>query len=100
MLTLSDVDVSPDLRDARLFVTHLGRDLPHEEVLRRLHPHLGELRMLVGRNLRLRYTPRLSFRFDESVEQGSRIDALLHESAAADEPSQGEPGRAEADEDR
>ena len=100
MLTLSDVDVSPDLRDARLFVTHLGRDLSHEEVLRRLHPHLGELRMLVGRNLRLRYTPRLSFRFDESVEQGARIDALLQESGAADEQSRDEPGRPGADGDR
>jgi ribosome-binding factor A len=81
MLTLSDVDVSPDLRDARLYVTHIGRDLSHEEVLKRLQPHLGELRSQLGRNMRLRHTPRLSFHFDESVEEGARIDALLQHSA-------------------
>lgn len=96
MLTLSDVDVSPDLRDARLFVTHLGGEVAHEEVLRRLHPHLGELRALLGRAVRLRYTPRLSFRFDESVEQGARIDALLHESGADHDPARDRP---ETDED-
>jgi ribosome-binding factor A len=77
MLTLSDVDMSPDLRDARLYVTHIGRDLSHAEVLARLSRHVGELRTMIARNMRLRYTPRVSFRFDESVEQGARIDALL-----------------------
>ncbi len=92
MLTLSAVDVSPDLRDARLFVTHLGGEVSHEEVLRRLHPHLGELRGLLGRAMRLRHTPRLSFRFDESVERGARIDSLLHESGATGESAGDRPG--------
>ncbi|MCC6716077.1 MAG: 30S ribosome-binding factor RbfA [Gammaproteobacteria bacterium] len=92
MLTLSEVDVSPDLRDARLYVTHLGGEISHDEVLRRLHPHLGELRALLGRAVRLRYTPRLSFRFDESVERGARIDSLLHESGATGESAGDRPG--------
>jgi ribosome-binding factor A len=79
MLTLSDVDLSPDLKDARLYVTHIGRDLTHAEVLARLEPHVGELRTIIARNMRLRYTPKVSFRFDESVETGARIDALLQE---------------------
>jgi ribosome-binding factor A len=95
LLTLSGVDVSADLREARLYVTHIGRDLSHEAVLARLQPHLGELRTLVGRNLRLRYTPRLSFRFDESVEQGVRIDALL-----ADVQRGSETGADDSDERR
>lgn len=92
MLTLSEVDVSPDLRDARLYVTHLGGEISHDEVLRRLHPHLGELRALLGRAVRLRYTPRLSFRFDESVERGARIDSLLHESGTPGESAGDRPG--------
>lgn len=79
MLTLSEVDMSPDLKDARLYVTHIGRDLSHAEVLARLDSHVGELRTIIARNMRLRYTPKVSFRFDESVETGARIDALLQE---------------------
>jgi len=79
MVTLSSVDVSPDLRECKLYVTQLGPSVTHEAVVIKLQPYVRELRARIGKNLRLRYLPRLSFRFDESIEQGARIDALLSE---------------------
>ncbi|MGQ0657649.1 MAG: 30S ribosome-binding factor RbfA [Chromatiales bacterium] len=83
MVTLSAVEVSPDLRAARLYVTQLGPSLSHGLVVEKLRPHLSALRTCIARKVRLRYIPQLSLRFDESLEQGARIDALLSEIGAA-----------------
>ncbi len=77
LVTLSAVDISPDLREARLYVTQLGPAFTHAAVLERLQRHMGALRARVARELRLRHVPRLSLRFDESLEKGARIDALI-----------------------
>ena len=83
IVTLSDVSVSPDLRSATIYITQMGPAVSHKEVLAKLRPQLPELRTIVARNIRLRYTPHLSIRFDESVERGARIDELLRDDREA-----------------
>ena len=88
LLTVTAVDVSPDLRNAQVFVTQLGADVSHREVIAILEQLQTSLRRHLARNLRMRTTPALSFRFDESLERGARLSALLGEIKA--EPDQGE----------
>jgi ribosome-binding factor A len=77
MLSLTAVDVSPDLRQARIAVTHLGGVLSGPEVLERLRLEAGALRNQLAHSLSLRTVPRLSFELDDSLVKGARLSALL-----------------------
>lgn len=84
-VTITGVDTSPDLRTARVFYTSLGSDEERAETaaaLRRATPHI---RSRLGAQVRLKYTPALDFRIDDSIETGMRIDALLREIEHDDE---------------
>jgi ribosome-binding factor A len=84
-LTVSEVRISPDLRNATAFVVPLGgamgdqsRDMaPLLAALRRAAPFL---RGRLGRTVKLRNTPALSFQADTSFDEASKIDALLRQS--------------------
>jgi ribosome-binding factor A len=75
MVTITGVNVSPDLRHATVFYAALGR---HDEeipaALRSAAPHL---RAVLGREVRLKYLPRLHFREDPAIEQGARVDEII-----------------------
>lgn len=76
-LTITGVDTSPDLRNAFVFYTVLGTEEEQEataEALKRAAPHIQEL---AGNEIRMKYTPRLTFRVDPSVGEGIKIDQLL-----------------------
>lgn len=88
MLTLTDVDVSPDLRNARVYVSLVGGE-PHAALLEQLQRQAGEMRSHLSRVLRTRVVPRLDFRYDASAERAARMDRLLGEL--------GSPGAAEDD---
>lgn len=78
-LTITGVDTAPDLRNAVVFYTVLGSDEEKKATaaaLDRAAPHLQEV---AGRQVRLKYTPRLSFRVDPSIDEGLKIDQLLRE---------------------
>jgi ribosome-binding factor A len=70
--------MSPDLKNATAFVTPLGDDDPA-----RLIPALGRatpyLRSCLGREIKLRHTPNLSFKADTSFDEAQRIEALLRQ---------------------
>jgi ribosome-binding factor A len=81
-LTVSEVRLSADLRQAVVFVTELGGELAagRLEALQRAAPLLrGE----VTRRLQLKYAPDLAFRADRSFAEAARIEALLSEERAA-----------------
>lgn len=75
-ITVSEVRVSPDLKNATVFVMPLG-GLKQDEILNALIRQAPYLRALVGNNMSLRYVPRLNFTLDKSFENASRIDELL-----------------------
>lgn len=77
LVTVSAVDVSPDLHHAKVFVTVLGAEEGKESVVRALNDNAAALRHELARHVRLRFMPHLHFEFDESVERGARMSSLL-----------------------
>lgn len=78
-LTITGVDTSPDLRNADVFYSVLGTEEEQEatgKALDRAAPHIQEV---AARQIRLKYTPRLTFRVDTSIDEGIKIDRLLKE---------------------
>ena len=89
-VTITGVEVSPDLRQARVYVSVLGDDAEAKSALAGLASATRYFRSLLRASLSLRYIPDLSFKLDTSLEQGLRIDALLdrikEESGETSEP--------------
>lgn len=77
MVTVSDAEVSRDLAVAKIYVTFLAASLPANECVKRLGAHGPELRRELGRRIRIRVLPEIRFLYDDSIERGLRMDALL-----------------------
>ncbi len=84
-VTVTSVEVTPDIRYARIFVSVLGSAEDTKQTLLALNKAKGFVRTELGRRIRLRYTPEVEFRFDESIEHGARIMELLGEVKDADD---------------
>jgi ribosome-binding factor A len=78
-VTVTDVDTSPDLRAARVYVSVLGSEEETTEALRALRHAAGYLKRELGDRLRLRRVPNLDFRLDPSLARGARVMELLRE---------------------
>ncbi len=78
-ITVTNVKVTDDLRQARVFFVRMGENVCSEETIKGLHRAVGFLRRELGKRLQLRYVPEIKFMFDESFEYGDRIDRLLVE---------------------
>lgn len=76
-VTVTGVDVSPDLRHAKVFVSVMGSDAEKTATFEGLASTASHLRARVGRALRLRVAPEIQFREDESVARAARIESLL-----------------------
>jgi len=77
LITLTGVEVSPDLAHAKVFFTTLGDAQSLEDALAGLGHAAGFLRTRLGRRLRLRVTPELHFHYDASIERGVRLSQLI-----------------------
>lgn len=76
MVTITSVDVSPDLSHAKVYFTMLGKE--HlEETTRGLQRAAGFLRTQLAHRMKMYTTPELRFVYDESVERGDRISQLI-----------------------
>ena len=89
-VTVSGVDLSPDMRHARVLVTP-GRETDGDASVDALNRAAGFLRSRLGRRVRMRRVPRLVFEHDRTLEHALRIDALIDGAAAAPRPAAGEP---------
>ncbi|GGD67989.1 30S ribosome-binding factor RbfA [Paenibacillus nasutitermitis] len=76
-ITVTGVEVTGDLSQARVYLSVLGNDEQKEETLKALARGTGFLRSELGKRIRFRHTPELIFKFDQSIEYGSRIESLL-----------------------
>jgi ribosome-binding factor A len=76
-VTVTGVEVTQDLRHARVFVSVMGTDAERAATFQGLESLAGHLRPLVARRLRLRFAPELEFKADPTVERASRIETLL-----------------------
>lgn len=79
MLTITDVEVSRDLRTAKVFYTVSGDDNARREAQRGLESAVGFIRSAVAHNLTIRRMPELTFVFDTSLDYGQKIDRILEE---------------------
>lgn len=84
---ITDVDVTGDLRIANVYYVVIDRESPEpdEAVRNALSRTSGFLRSRLGDRLRMKHTPELRFEYDESIERGRRIEALLEEVGAGEE---------------
>lgn len=78
-ITITRVDVTPDLQQARVYYTTLGDDKARRDTRRALERASPFLRRQLGRRLRLRRIPELQFFYDESIERHDRIERILQD---------------------
>lgn len=77
--TVTEVEVTPDLRRARVLVSVLVSPQEKQETFEALVRATGYIRRLIGARIRLRHTPELSFAYDDSIEHGDKMMRLLDE---------------------
>lgn len=96
MVTISDVEVSRDLAYAKVFVTFLciGEQTP-ESCLAALREHEVQIRMMLGKQIRLRLTPEIRFYYDNTLVEGMRMSNLVTEVINSDKRRKHEASRDE-----
>lgn len=77
MITISEVDVSRDLANAKIYFSCLDATTDRRPLVDELNGMAGHFRHELGRRLRMRMVPRLHFEFDQSIEHGSRLSTLI-----------------------
>ncbi|MBF0218464.1 MAG: 30S ribosome-binding factor RbfA [Gammaproteobacteria bacterium] len=84
LLTISDIEVSRDLAYARVYVSHLDPAHDMAAAVKALNHAAGFLRREIAHRMSLRIAPQIKFYFDETLDRGNRISALIHQAVAAD----------------
>ena len=80
-VTVTGVDTSPDLHHATVYVSVLGSEKQRDKTLAGLAAAHGVLQSAVARELKLKWTPQLTFEYDPSVERGVRMTKLIDDLA-------------------
>jgi ribosome-binding factor A len=83
-VTITAVEVSPDLSHAKVFVTHLAGREHSDDAIAALQHTAGFLRSALSRRLQLYSVPQLHFAYDDSIESGMRLSQLIDDAVAAD----------------
>jgi len=78
-ITITEVRVSPDLRYARVLISVLGSPAERKETLETLNNEKNFFRQLIGRRIRLRHAPEITFVYDETIEHGDHMLQLIEE---------------------
>ena len=92
MVSITEVVVAPDLRQAQVYVSALGDEEARLAALQVLRGAAGFVQAELGKSIRLRYIPRLDFRYDASLDRGDRVldllDQIAREEHGESSPSQ------------
>ena len=84
LVTITDIEVTPDYAHAKVFYTSLAGEERAGEVAKGLAHASGFLRRELGRRLHIHHIPELHFVFDASVERGTRLSNLIDAAVASD----------------
>lgn len=76
-VTVTDVEMTGDLREAKIYVSVMGGEEQVKNSLEGLNSALGFVRREIGQRIRLRFTPEISFALDTSLDYGDHIQKLL-----------------------
>ncbi|GAB2177545.1 hypothetical protein DLREEDagr8_31030 [Dongia sp. agr-C8] len=85
-VTVTEVRISPDLRNATAFVVPLGATVEGYDagpLIKALNRAAGYFRGMLAKEVRLQFSPTIRFKLDESFDEASRIEAVLHDPAVA-----------------
>jgi ribosome-binding factor A len=85
LISVTEVSTSPDLQNARVYVSILGDDEAIKEAMKGFRSATGYFRKELSHRLRLRYVPELSFELDNSIERGARILNIIQQVSEEDE---------------
>lgn len=80
--SITDVDLSADLRHAKVFVSVMGDEQERHDTLRALNHASGFLRHELAQRLTVRHTPEIAFRLDESIAHGAHVLDLINQVSA------------------
>lgn len=81
LVTVTSVNVSRDLKNAKVYVNHQSEDVAHQNVLKGLQRAAPYLRRQLAERCGLRIVPELSFHYDDLPEKAERVTELLHQIA-------------------
>lgn len=79
LLTIHQVDVTPDLKHAHVYVSFIGSDKASKSSISKLAGARSHLQYLLSKRVILKYTPQIHFKLDESVVRGTRVINLMSE---------------------
>jgi ribosome-binding factor A len=88
--SITDVEVSADLRHAKIYVSVLGTEQEQRDTLAGLNHAAGFLRHELAQRLTIRFTPEISFRLDKSIERGVELISLINK-VTGNKRAEGEP---------
>ena len=89
LVSVRAVDITPDLKNAHVFISAIGTKWQKEQALQQLQERRQHLQHDLSRRVIIKYTPHLHFQLDESIERGTRVLSLLDEiepTLSPDEP--------------
>lgn len=87
LVTVQQVDVTPDLKKAHVYIGVIGTEAERHGAMAQLHDRRSALQNELSRRVVLKQTPQLFFTLDDSVERGTRILSILDELQIPNEPS-------------
>ena len=79
LVTIQQVDVTPDLKNAHVYLSVIGSEKQRKGVLSQLYTRRPHLQFLLSRRVTMKHTPQLHFKLDEGIERGTRIIHLMDE---------------------
>ena len=85
-VTISRVEMTPDLRYAKIFFSVLGNDEAHKKTKEALNSGMGFIRKLLAQRLNLKFAPEIGFYEDRSTEYSVRIEEVLNELKENEKP--------------
>jgi len=85
-VTVTEVDVSPDLRRAVVYYTVMGEERERKATRAGLRSAAPRLRAEIGRQIRLKFLPDIEFREDDTVERGDKVEELIRKIHRREEP--------------
>ena len=76
-IAVTEVSITPDLRSAKIFVSHIGNEEQKQETMSALASASGFFRRELAQRIRLRHMPELTFQWDDSIERGAHLLDLI-----------------------
>jgi len=85
LITISSVDITPDLKQAHVYISALGSPGAIRRALELFEKNRTHLQTELSRRVQIKHTPHLHFHMDESMERGTRVIGIMEELGLLDE---------------